>query len=94
MPQGVYLHSRQSGTGKTMLMDLFKECLPTHIECRREHFNTFMLQVHNELQAQGQSSDPLQAVARKFTRCVLGLLHRLSIPLGNSYCEQINGLID
>jgi predicted ATPase len=37
------------GTGKSMLIDLFAECLPTRKK-RRWHFNTFMLETFSKLE--------------------------------------------
>lgn len=49
---GVYLHG-DVGCGKTMMMDLFYECLELNIRskkmARRVHFNRFMLDVHKRL---------------------------------------------
>lgn len=42
-PRGLLLHG-EVGTGKSMLIDLFAECLPTNRK-RRWHYNTFMLQM-------------------------------------------------
>ncbi|KAF2759504.1 hypothetical protein EJ05DRAFT_300378 [Pseudovirgaria hyperparasitica] len=41
-PKGLMLHG-EVGTGKSMLIDLFADCLPTRKK-RRWHFNTFMLE--------------------------------------------------
>lgn len=41
-PKGLMLHG-EVGTGKSMLIDLFAECLPNRKK-RRWHFNTFMLE--------------------------------------------------
>lgn len=74
VPSGVYLCSSTPGTGKTMLMDLFRESLPSHVECTRAHFRSFMLDVHAQMKQNPHSDDPMQAVARSFTRFVLPLL--------------------
>ncbi|KAF2155648.1 hypothetical protein K461DRAFT_221417 [Myriangium duriaei CBS 260.36] len=42
-PKGLMLHG-EVGTGKSMLIDLFADCLPTRKK-RRWHFNTFILEV-------------------------------------------------
>ncbi len=52
------------GRGKTMLMDLFYQSLPAHIERERTHFHSFMNGVHLSLQRQGNIENPLQQVAR------------------------------
>ncbi|KAK3110045.1 hypothetical protein LTR53_016070, partial [Teratosphaeriaceae sp. CCFEE 6253] len=48
-PQGFMLHG-EVGTGKSMLVDLFADCLPTRKK-RRWHFNTFMLETFSKLEA-------------------------------------------
>ncbi|XP_043204892.1 putative ATPase N2B [Amphibalanus amphitrite] len=59
-PRGLYLWGTV-GTGKTMLMDLFHDCVDTPHK-RRVHFNAFMLDVHRRIheakqRAAIQSSD-------------------------------------
>lgn len=48
-PQGLMLHG-EVGTGKSMLIDLFADCLPNRKK-RRWHFNTFMLETFAKLEA-------------------------------------------
>ncbi|KAF2771237.1 hypothetical protein EJ03DRAFT_325685 [Teratosphaeria nubilosa] len=48
-PKGLMLHG-EVGTGKSMLIDLFVECLPNSKK-RRWHFNTFMLETIANLEA-------------------------------------------
>ncbi len=50
------------GRGKTMLMDLFFECLPER-DRMRMHFHRFMARVHKELRDLAGTADPLQQVA-------------------------------
>lgn len=44
-PKGMYLHGTV-GCGKTMLMDLFYECVPDTMPKRRVHYNEAMLELH------------------------------------------------
>ena len=49
LPQGLYLYG-DVGSGKTMLMDLFYETLPSNIRSKtRIHFHNFMQDVHRRL---------------------------------------------
>ncbi len=59
--QGLYLWGGV-GRGKTMLMDLFHECLPPSDRLRM-HFHRFMQRVHRELAELSGRSDPLKTVA-------------------------------
>ncbi|KAF2809322.1 uncharacterized protein BDZ99DRAFT_571166 [Mytilinidion resinicola] len=47
-PQGLMLHG-EVGTGKSMLIDLFADCLPNQKK-KRWHFNTFMLETFARLE--------------------------------------------
>ena len=47
-PRGFMLHG-EVGTGKSMLIDLFQDCLP-HAKKQRWHFNTFMLDTLSRLE--------------------------------------------
>ncbi|XP_010268417.1 PREDICTED: lactation elevated protein 1-like isoform X2 [Nelumbo nucifera] len=60
--KGLYLYGGV-GTGKTMLMDLFFEQLPTSWRKKRIHFHDFMLNVHSRLQRHKGVTDPLEVVA-------------------------------
>lgn len=46
IPKGIYMHGGV-GRGKSMLMDLFYDCLPESINKRRVHFHEFMIEVHD-----------------------------------------------
>lgn len=59
--KGLYLWGGV-GRGKTYLMDLFYECLPTQRKLRL-HFHRFMLRVHGELRRLQGTADPLAKVA-------------------------------
>jgi len=50
------------GRGKTLLMDLFYDCLPANDRLRM-HFHRFMQRVHQALKAHAGRPDPLQLVA-------------------------------
>lgn len=47
-PQGMLLHG-EVGRGKSMLLDLFADCLPSRKK-KRWHFNTFMLEIFRRLE--------------------------------------------
>jgi cell division protein ZapE len=64
--RGLYLWGGV-GRGKTMLMDLFYECLPEHDRLRM-HFHRFMQRVHSELKALAGIPNPLEQVAERFAR--------------------------
>jgi cell division protein ZapE len=63
-PKGLYLWG-SVGRGKTLLVDMFFDCLPEAIR-RRQHFHSFMRDVHGELKALPQVQDPLQVIAKKW----------------------------
>jgi cell division protein ZapE len=50
------------GRGKTLMMDLFYECLPEH-DRQRMHFHRFMQRVHQGLREAAGKPNPLQLVA-------------------------------
>ena len=53
------------GRGKTMLMDLFFDCLPAERRLRM-HFHRFMRRVHQGLTRLSGTADPLKKVAAEF----------------------------
>ena len=57
-PKGVYFYGGV-GRGKSMLMDLFYECLPDNIPARRVHFHEFMISVHDYIHAR-RSDDSIR----------------------------------
>jgi cell division protein ZapE len=63
-PRGLYLWG-SVGRGKSMLMDLFYECLAIPAK-RRVHFHEFMLEVHQSMRAwrEADPGDPIPNVAR------------------------------
>jgi cell division protein ZapE len=64
--RGLYLWGGV-GRGKTMLMDLFCECLPADQRLRM-HFHRFMHRVHRELKSLAGTTNPLQQVAARLAR--------------------------
>ncbi len=49
-PLGIYMYGGV-GCGKSMLMDLFYDCLPDDVPKRRVHFHEFMIEVHDYINA-------------------------------------------
>ncbi|KAI4335499.1 hypothetical protein L6164_014139 [Bauhinia variegata] len=64
--RGLYLYGGV-GTGKTMLMDLFFDQLPSNWRKKRIHFHDFMLNVHSRLQKHKGVPDPLDVVAEEIS---------------------------
>ena len=72
-PRGLYLWGGV-GRGKSMLMDLFHECLAIQAK-RRVHFHAFMLEVHARLREarKSESGDPIPPVAAAIADNLRGL---------------------
>ena len=64
MPKGLYLWG-SVGRGKTLLVDMFFDCLPPDTR-KRQHFHSFMRAVHAELKELRQVQDPLKVIAKKW----------------------------
>ncbi|KAL5538872.1 hypothetical protein UlMin_044188 [Ulmus minor] len=64
--KGLYLYGGV-GTGKTMLMDLFFNQLPSSWRKKRIHFHDFMLNVHSRLQKHKGVADPLEVVGAELS---------------------------
>lgn len=60
-PQGVYMFGGV-GRGKSMLMDLFFECLPADIRKTRVHFHKFMIDVHDYIHSRRESNGAREGV--------------------------------
>jgi len=72
-PKGVYMWGGV-GRGKSMLMDLFHDCLQINRK-RRVHFHEFMLEVHDRLRIErmnerGNPIEPVVAAIAEETRCL------------------------
>jgi len=68
--RGLYLWG-DVGRGKTMLMDLFHDTLPSQPGRNgklRMHFHRFMQRVHGELRRRAGAANPLQRIADEFAR--------------------------
>ncbi|WPH01083.1 AFG1-like ATPase [Acrodontium crateriforme] len=61
-PKGLMLHG-EVGTGKSMLIDLFADCLPNSKK-RRWHFNTFMLETFAKLESLRKYRSSRQSIPR------------------------------
>lgn len=58
-PKGVYMYGKV-GRGKSMLMELFFNNIPSHVSKRRVHFHEFMIETHDWLHlARGARVDNL-----------------------------------
>ncbi|CAE6531325.1 unnamed protein product [Rhizoctonia solani] len=70
-PKGLYLYG-DVGTGKSMLMDMFYDTLPSDVRKRRVHFHAFMVDVHKAIHASkaggAGDKDPIPGVARDLAR--------------------------
>lgn len=53
--KGIYMHGGV-GRGKSMLMDLFYDCLPDTIKKRRVHFHEFMIEVHDYIHSRKEDA--------------------------------------
>ncbi len=60
--QGLYMYGGV-GRGKTMLMDLLAEDLPSGV-VKRSHFHHFMADTHAAIRQQNGAADPLEPIAR------------------------------
>ncbi|XP_022702842.1 AFG1-like ATPase [Varroa jacobsoni] len=74
-PKGIYIYGAV-GRGKTMLMDLFYDCIEKPQKKQRQHFHSFMLDVHNRIHEwkkrsqvgrKDDSYDPIPPVAAEIS---------------------------
>lgn len=64
--KGIYLWGKV-GRGKTFLMDLFVNSLPSSV-CKRQHFHHFMKDVHEQLRILSGKPEPLKLIAQQFSK--------------------------
>lgn len=64
--KGLYLWG-DVGRGKTFLMDLFFDCLPSDGKLRL-HFHRFMARIHNALREHSGKRDPLTLIAKNLAK--------------------------
>jgi cell division protein ZapE len=64
--KGIYLHG-PVGRGKSLLMNIFFECLPDHLKLRL-HFHRFMARVHRDLREVSGMEEPLEFVADRLAK--------------------------
>ena len=64
--KGIYLWGGV-GRGKTFLMDMFYELVPTKHK-KRQHFHSFMRDIHNDLQEISDKAEPLTVIAQKYAK--------------------------
>lgn len=62
--KGIYMHAGV-GRGKTMLMDLFCDCVPSTVKKQRVHYHEFMIQTHKKIFKHGGADDSMDRVARE-----------------------------
>jgi len=65
--QGLYIYG-SVGRGKTHLMDLFYESLPSTVGKKRQHYHAFMLWVHRQLRRFDSVSDPIEQIGRQLAK--------------------------
>ncbi len=63
--KGLYLWGGV-GAGKTLLMDIFYDCLP--IKKQRIHFHKFMRDIHNQLTQLQGTRNPLQVISKNIAQ--------------------------
>ncbi len=76
IPLGVYMHGGV-GRGKSMLMDLFYDCLPEKVPKRRVHFHEFMIEVHDYIHSRSLDGGTLGMVEQALPS-LAGLIYNKS----------------
>lgn len=80
VPQGVYMHGGV-GRGKSMLMDLFYDCLPEGFKARRVHFHEFMIEVHNYINSRSREYDGAQGMVDQALPSLANIIASQSVVL-------------
>ena len=65
--RGIYLWGGV-GRGKSLLMDVFYQSLPSSILKRRLHFHEFMQEFHRGLKSYANQPDPLRQLAKEISK--------------------------
>lgn len=65
--RGAYLHGG-TGSGKTLLMNLFYRTLPAGVSVRRAHFHAFMQGIHAERHQKRGTDEPIMRIAKDCAR--------------------------
>ena len=76
LPKGIYMHGGV-GRGKSMLMDLFYDCLPDDVSKRRVHFHEFMIEVHDYINSRS-SDDSITGIVDQALPSLAELIARKS----------------
>lgn len=75
--KGLYMYGGV-GRGKSMLMDLFYECLPDMIKARRVHFHEFMIEVHDYINTRSRMREGPKGIVDQALPSLAGLIARQS----------------
>lgn len=66
-PPGIYIYG-SVGRGKTHLMDLFYDSLPTTVGKQRQHYHEFMLWLHHQLRNHPDFQNPLDKICKQLAK--------------------------
>ena len=75
--KGIYMYGGV-GRGKSMLMDLFHDCLPDTIKARRVHFHEFMIEVHDYINSRSRMREGPKGIVDQALPSLAGLIARQS----------------